>query len=302
MSKQTEMTIAVVGDVHDLWEAEDAAALRHLKADLVLFLGDYGNESVEIVRQIAAVDLPKAAVLGNHDAHYSASSKGQQKCPYDRAREDRVQQQLDLLGADHVGYGRREFPHLGLSVVGARPFSWGGSSWRYRQFYRDRFGVKSFQESTAKMMAAVKSAEQETLIFMGHVGPYGLGSQPEDPCGKDWEPMGGDCGDPDFADAIVQSRQVGKHIPLVAFGHMHHRLRHTQDYPRKRVVVDAAGTVYLNAANVPRIVDTGTDRLRSFSLVTLAAGQVKTISLVWLNQAFETVSTELLYANQSSLK
>jgi hypothetical protein len=56
--------IAVVGDIHDLWEAEDAIALNQLGVDLVLFVGDFGNEAVDIVRLVADIDLPKAAIMG----------------------------------------------------------------------------------------------------------------------------------------------------------------------------------------------------------------------------------------------
>ena len=154
---------------------------------MAIFVGDYGNESVEVVRRIAAVDIPKAAVMGNHDAYYSASNKGIKNCPYDRHREDWVQLQMDLLGEDHVGFSKREFPQLGFTVVGGRPFSWGGLEWRYRKFYRDRFNIRSFDESLDLILAAADEAEQNTIIFVGHVGPYGLGDQPEDPCGKDWE-------------------------------------------------------------------------------------------------------------------
>ncbi len=83
---QPVVKIAVVGDIHDLWELEDNAALKHLSVDLALFVGDYGNEAVEVVRRIAAVDVPKAAVMGNHDAYYSASKKGLQNCPYDQRK------------------------------------------------------------------------------------------------------------------------------------------------------------------------------------------------------------------------
>jgi uncharacterized protein (TIGR04168 family) len=100
---KNKLTIAVVGDVHDRWEAEDELALKYLGVDLVLLVGDFGNESVEIIRQIAAIDLPKAAILGNHDSWYTASAWGRKKAPYDRTKEDRVQQQLDLLGETHVG-------------------------------------------------------------------------------------------------------------------------------------------------------------------------------------------------------
>jgi hypothetical protein len=56
--------IAVVGDIHDLWEAEDAIALHELGVDLVLFVGDFGNEAVEVVQMIASIDIPKAAIMG----------------------------------------------------------------------------------------------------------------------------------------------------------------------------------------------------------------------------------------------
>jgi uncharacterized protein (TIGR04168 family) len=287
--------IAVIGDVHDQWEAADAEALQQLGVDLALFVGDFGNESVEIVRAIANLDLPKAAIMGNHDAWYSATPWGRQKCPYDRKREDWVQDQLDLLGEAHVGYGKLDLPALGLTVVGGRPFSWGGSEWKNNEFYESRYQVSGFEASTARIMAAVKAATSDTLIFIGHCGPTGLGKEAEDPCGKDWRPIGGDYGDPDLAAAIAQTQALGKQVALVTFGHMHHRLRHTQERLRKKLCVDAAGTVYLNSASVPRIIKTETDCLRNFSLVTLQGGQVTQASLVWLNSSFAIASEEVLY-------
>ena len=292
--------IAVVGDIHDLWEADDGVALKELGVDLVLFVGDFGNESVEVVRVIASVDIPKAAVFGNHDAWYTATEWGRKKCPYDRKKEDWVQQQIDLLDSAHVGYGKLDFPKLNLTVVGSRPFSWGGSVWKNEQFYLERFGVKSFEESTARMVAAAKSAAYESVIFLGHNGPLGLGERAEDPCGKDWQPLGGDFGDPDFEEAIAQARAAGKKIPLVTFGHMHHKLRHTQQYLRKAIYTSSEGTVYLNAASVPRIVENGSDRLRNFSLVSLQAGVVSQISLVWVNQDFK-VASEQIYQQPNSV-
>ncbi|MEO0521158.1 MAG: TIGR04168 family protein [Cyanobacteria bacterium P01_A01_bin.116] len=287
--------IAVIGDIHDLWDLEDNAALKHLNVDLALFVGDYGNEAVDVVRRIAAVEVPKAAVMGNHDAYYSASKKGINNCPYDRTQEDWVQLQMDLLGEAHVGFGKREFPELGLTIVGGRPFSWGGSKWRYRKFYRDRFDVRNFDESFDLILAAADEADHNTLIFLGHVGPYGLGEQPEDPCGRDWGKRGGDYGDPDFANAIALTQQSGKRVPLVAFGHMHHTLKNNSQQQRTRVVTGLTGTVYFNAANVPRIEETDAGTRRSFSLVTLNQGKVEAIALIWLNSSFEQISQEVLY-------
>ncbi len=109
-------TVAVVGDIHDQWSDADGQALKALAVDLVLFVGDIGNEAVELVQQIAALDLPKAVILGNHDAWYSATDWGRKKCPYDRSVEDRVQQQLDVLGDIHVGYDKLDLDALKIDT------------------------------------------------------------------------------------------------------------------------------------------------------------------------------------------
>ena len=293
--------IAVIGDIHDAWDKDDPKALRALGVDLVLFVGDFGNEAVEVVRAVSTLDLPYAAAFGNHDAWYTATPWGTKNCPYDRTQEDWVTQQLDLLGEAHVGYAQRTFPELDLSVVGGRPFSWGGPEWRCAGFYQDRFGVNGFAESTARIIDAATTSSSETIIFLGHNGPTGLGDQAEDPCGKDWKQLGGDYGDPDLRDAIATTQATGKQVPLVTFGHMHHNLRHTKVVQRKRLYVDAAGTVYLNAACVPRIVKTEQGLRRNFSLVTLQNQQVTEIKLVWLDAEFDIASSETLFTRPPEL-
>ena len=295
-----EMTIAVVGDVHHQWEEEDNRILEEIGIDLALFVGDFGNEAVEIVGRIASLNIPKAAVMGNHDAWYTASAWGRKKCPYDPAKEDRVRQQLDLLGEAHVGYGKLDIPHLNLSVVGSRPFSWGGPEWKNKKFLQERYEVTNFEQSQSKIVTNATQTAYETVIFLGHNGPLGLGREAEDICGRDWQPLGGDHGDPDFAGAIAEVRNLGKRIPLVAFGHMHHRLRHTQRRSRTAVKNNPTGTVYLNAACVPRIVEKEGEFLRNFSLVSWEDRRVKEISLVWIGKNLRLVSSQLLYRCQES--
>lgn len=292
--QQTEIKIAIVGDIHDQWSAADNLGLQHLKVDLVLFVGDFGNEAVEVVREVAAVSIPKAIIMGNHDAWYTASSWGRKKAPYDRSQEDRVQQQLDLLGEAHVGFSKLDFPQLDVSVVGSRPFSWGGSTWRNSQFYRDRYQIKNFEESTQQIVKSAQDAASQTLIFIAHNGPTGLGKITESICGRDWKAEGGDYGDPDLTAAIAQTQSLGKSIPLVTFGHMHHELKIPRGKRRKLVEVREQ-TVYLNAACVPRVIKTAQYTKRSFSVATLRQGIVQTISLLWLNQDFAIESAELLY-------
>ena len=292
------ITIAVVGDVHNQWDENDELALQHLGVDLVLFVGDFGNEAVDVVGKIAVVKTPKAVVMGNHDAWYSASSWGRKKAPYDRTKEDRVQQQLDLLGKAHVGFSHLDFSDRNLSVVGSRPFSWGGSTWRNSQFYSDRYNANNFAESTSKIVAAAEDAAYNTIIMIGHNGPYGLGANTESICGRDWKPDGGDYGDPDLTEAIAKIKNLGKSIPLVTFGHMHHELKYPRG-KRRKIVEVRDRTVYLNAACVPRIIEENDNTKRSFSLVSLDKGKVKEISLIWLDRDFSIESEEILYNDQT---
>ncbi|MGB3532172.1 MAG: TIGR04168 family protein [Microcoleaceae cyanobacterium] len=296
--------IAVVGDIHDQWEPEDGIALKQLGVDLVLFVGDFGNEAVEVVEAIAALDLPKAVVFGNHDAWYTMTEWGQKNCPYDTSVENRVQRQMDLVAEAHVGYGQRDFPEFGLSVVGTRPFSWGGPKLRNRSFYQKQFGVESIQDSTDRIVEAVQQAAYDTIIFLGHNGPTGLGETPESPCGRDWNPIGGDYGDPDFAAAIAQTQALQKTIPLVTFGHMHHNLRHRKDRDRQCIHINEAGTVYLNAAKVRRIQQINQQKCRNFSIVSLENGIISEATLVWVGPDFDIVESELLYKanSESSVK
>lgn len=287
--------IAVVGDIHDQWDVEDGMALKHLGVDLVLFVGDFGNESVEVVKTIASLDIPKAAVMGNHDAWYSATEWGRKKCPYDRTKEDWVQKQLDLLGAVQVGYSKLDFPQWNLTVVGGRPFTWGGPEWRFAEICQERYGVSSLDDSADKIVKAVKNANCDNIIFLGHNGPSGLGDRAEDPCGKDWHPIGGDFGDPDLAAAISQTLNMNKTVSLVAFGHMHRTLRHTKKLERKAVFKSPEGTIYLNAANVPRIVQENGVKLRNFSLVCLDGGMVTKVALLWVGKDYQVAAEEIFY-------
>ncbi|MEG3438980.1 TIGR04168 family protein [Pannus brasiliensis CCIBt3594] len=289
------LKIAVTGDIHDQWSSADNEALEALNIDLALFVGDFGNEAVGVVRQIARLPIPTAVILGNHDAWYTASSWGRKQCPYDRSIEDRVREQLELLGESHVGYGKLDLPDLQLSIVGGRPFSWGGSEWKNRDFYKERYNVSNFEESIEKILENVRETAHDTLIFLGHNGPLGLGDEPESICGRDWQPLGGDHGDPDLAVAIQRSRALGKRVSLVTFGHMHHRLRHTSARLRTRLVTADGGTVYLNAASVPRVVSSPAGNARNFSLVTLYRGSVTSADLVWIDDNREIIERETLY-------
>jgi uncharacterized protein (TIGR04168 family) len=292
------ITIAIVGDVHGCWHTPaEELALHQLGVDLVLFVGDFGNEDVALVQAVADLNLPKAIILGNHDAWFTATERGRAKCPYDRQTEDRVQIQLDLLGKLHVGYSYLDFPELGLSVVGARPFSWGGNSWQSTQFYQTYFGIADFASSVQRINQALQNSAFSTVIMLGHNGPAGLGEEVFAPCGRDWDARGGDHGDPDFAEALLSAYAMGKQVPLVAFGHMHNRLA-GGTAQRQMVATNERGTVFVNGAIVPRLVPVDSavpsaGYCRCFTLVTLCAYSVKTVQLVWFDPQYQIMSAKV---------
>ncbi|GIL68674.1 hypothetical protein Vafri_21915, partial [Volvox africanus] len=177
------------------------------------------------------------------------------------APEGYVWEQLVALGTSHVGYGTMRLDEQGYTVVGARPFSKGGKNFSsIRSFMESLYGVTSMEESAQRIVQVALSAPaHHPLIVMGHNGPAGLGSRAFDVCGVDWEPSAGDHGDPDLQAALADLHRAGRRVSLVTFGHMHHRLhaasRHRPSPLRRMVALDpATGTVFLNAATVPRII------------------------------------------------
>ncbi|MGQ9865497.1 MAG: TIGR04168 family protein [Pseudanabaenaceae cyanobacterium] len=280
---QATVRLAIVGDIHEQWAPTDERALTHLGVDGVLFVGDIGDEAIALVEQIAALPLPKAVILGNHDR---------------RAQSDGVDRQLAALGVCHVGYSALDFPEWGLTIVGGRPFSAGGSRWRHREFYQQRYGIDGFAASSARLVACAAQTPNTVPIFLSHNGPTGLGNTATAPCGCDWRPEAGDHGDPDLAEAIARTRALPKPVPLVVFGHMHHQLKGGQG-TRTRCLWQNE-TLYLNAACVPRHRQSHHTLWHQFSLVTLQHRQVQQVAMVWVDAEGQIGEQEILFRAPSS--
>ena len=262
-----ELRIAIAGDLHGQWDNSDEQLLQHLAPDALLVVGDLSDGQLRIPARLAALPLPVACILGNHDAGRDASGRT-------------LQRQLDALGDCHCGWDLRELRPPGLAVVGGRPASAGGG------FHQSKaalaaFGPLSLHDSASRISAAALRADPALpLILLAHCGPSGLGSTAADPCGRDWKAPARDWGDQDLALAIDQIRRE-RPLPLVVFGHMHHRLKRGQG-ERLSYCVDRAGTAYLNTAFVPRhSYDDQGRALRHFSWVELRDGVVLEISHRW---------------------
>jgi hypothetical protein len=247
-----------------------------------------------VVQQVAALALPKAVVLGNHDAWYTATDWGRRQCPYDRQTEDRFQAQLAVLADLHVGYGGREFPDLGVTVVGGRPCSWGGGEWKLGEFYQRYFGVEElggvpspdYPSHPAVPVSAGDSAQSQWSHGFGRGTPSSLRS------GLDTR--GGGLRRPGFAGGRSRRRnRQASPIPLVVFGHMHRQLRGNLGQ-RQMCQRDETGTVYFNAAVVPRIRTVGGESWHHFGLVELGAQGVLSVAQVWVHPATGRVEPEWL--------
>jgi uncharacterized protein (TIGR04168 family) len=269
-------TLAVVGDIHDQWDAGDAGALAALAAaglaDVVVFLGDFGEEKLDFVRALAALEAParRAAILGNHDAWYSLTERGRARATRVASqsasmaaraaaalalspRHGGVKAQLDALGETHLGLRSVHFPELGLGLVGARPFTRGGRRWDdLAAFYKEVLDIGGFEDAARAIAAAAAALPPGApAVVIAHNGPAGLGGRRSSPCGVDWQPQEGDHGDPDLERALEAMAAAGRPARLCLFGHMHHELR--GGGRRDMAAVDAeTGTIFLNAAVVPR--------------------------------------------------
>lgn len=302
--------IACVGDIHGMWNEHDEAALRAFQPDLALFVGDYGDENVAVTQRVAdfanSVDFGVSTVFGNHDAFYTVSSRKQSYAPYDVKTTCRVSDQIRMLDAFDVSYRSVAFDSIAMSVCGGRSFSHGGPNWKYKQFFRNFVGVSSMADSTAKLNDAVMRSQFDTLVFLSHSGPVGLGDGPEDPCGKDWgDHPGGDYGDVDLRAAIENARSRGMRVPLTVFGHMHKKLQGDRG---NRIMVktepdgcSGGQTVMLNAAVVPRhkrgpLPNTS---LHHFQIVYVhPGGDVDSIEESWLSPEGKVIQSSVIFKSK----
>ncbi len=254
------MRIAVVGDVHGHFDDEDVRGLDAAGYDRVVFVGDLAGlrlrGTLAVAARIGQLRTPSLVLPGNHDApnalqllgeilHSGALSR-----LADRDTGGRADAIARALGsAELVGYSRHD-AGADLQIVAARPHSMGGEALSFAPFLARRFGVRAMEESAARLCAVVDGCAAKHLLFVGHNGPAGLGDRRDSIWGRDFSAEEGDFGDPDLAEAVAHARRIGKRVVGVVAGHMHRAVR---GGGQRVARVARDGTLYLNAAQVPRI-------------------------------------------------
>lgn len=298
--------IACIGDIHSVWTKSDETALLALDPDLLLFVGDFGDEDTKTTGRVASfaesAPFPVATVFGNHDAHFSLSPPKVARAPYDKTKECRVSTQLEQLQKFDVSYGSRNFSQLGLSLVGGRPFTAGGPRWNGKPFYKKFYGIGTYRQSVDKMMQTVEQCDRDMVVFLAHNGPTGLGDKPADICGKDFgEVIGGDYGDGDLREVIDTTRNKGIKVPLVVFGHMHSKLqkgRGQRTMVKEEYTEEGQRTVMVNTAVVPRRRREGDVDLGHVHIVELSAEGVDRVLETWISSEGEIFEQKAVYEYQ----
>lgn len=278
------MRIGVIGDVHRLFDDEDIAQLDARGYDRIFFVGDLATFThrggLEVAQRIARLVTPALVIPGNHDA----ANVGQMVAEMFEAnailpllnvgQPRRVRQLRSALGrATVAGYSVHplEPPWGKVAVIAGRPHSAGGTHLAFRPHLKAFYDVDSMERSAAKLEALVDASEADELIFLAHNGPSGLGDRRADIWGCDFRASEGDFGDPDLERAIRYARTRGKKVRAVVAGHMHHRLRGGGE---RRWLLERDGTLYVNAARVPRIFRRGERKFRHHVELVLDAEKV----------------------------
>ncbi len=258
--------IAVVGDVHLHWSAEDVRYFDEAGYDLVLFVGDlagYSRRGGEAVaRSMASMRTPAIVIPGNHDG-VNLGQLISEVFPRLRAlrRPLAVGQgarcrRLDaaLAGVTMGGYSHHplELGRVKLNLVVGRPHSMGGAGLGFAPYLAARFAVDSVEASAARISGLVDECDEAPILFLAHNGPAGLGSAREDIWGCDFRASAGDWGDVDLRLAVEHARASGRDVLGVVAGHMHHHLRGGGRRPWR---LERDGVLYLNAARVPRVFE-----------------------------------------------
>lgn len=265
MSAKPPLRVAVVGDIHGHWGAEDNAYFNTSDYDAVLLVGDLPNllnhgVAYRLARTVAGLTKPSYFVPGNHDGTTLGAivadilGVGHVGVLPGLRQHRRVERLRRRLGPVHLtGYSAHALgtPAHDLALLVARPHSQGGGL-NFSPYLKHRFGVGTLEESAARLRQLIDGRPERRLLVLAHNGPAGLGAEPSDIWGCDFKRGRHDWGDPDLRAALDYARDRGKHVVAVVAGHMHLLTKQKQ---KRTWRVEDNGTVYVNAAHVPRVRD-----------------------------------------------
>ncbi len=268
------MRLALLGDLHEHWTAEDVETIDAAGYDLVLFVGDLADplhrRTLDVARRLAPLRTPALLLPGNHDGTTPGGVLGEAlKVGVERpgaaaravARLVALERALGPIVL--AGFSIHPFAAHGVTIIAARPHAMDGARLSFTPLLRARHGVATLEQSVARLRALVDQAEGD-LVFLAHNGPMGFGSDAAAP----WSVFGRDFGDPDLAEAIRYAKEKGRRVPAVLAGHVHHR-------GGRRWLLEVDDTIYVNAARVPRVFVADRQEVRQHLEVSIERGRAR---------------------------
>jgi uncharacterized protein (TIGR04168 family) len=273
-------SIALIGDLHGHWSDADVAYFNASNYDLLLFTGDLGSgtrkNGLDIARSVARLNKRALVVAGNNDAPHRQEIAAEFRLQGGLTELMRVDPEHPLGDRPEgnvvlCGYSVHEVM-LGqstASVLIGRPYAMGGNELSFPEALNEHYGVKSIDESKARLCALVEQAPTRDLLFLAHNGAAGLGEQHTSIWGCDFREEAGDWGDEDLRCAVEHAKRIGKRILAVVAGHMH-RSAHL---PRP-ATVQHGGVLFVNPALVPRVLEQDEEVVRHHMALDLTADWV----------------------------
>lgn len=266
--------IAVLGDLHGKWNQRDNDYFDHAEYDLLIFVGDLGGGStsseLDTIRRIQSLKVPALVMPGNNDAHYLDLLYGERP-------EVRAPAVTEEAMCKPCGYSTHLLETSGgeLTILAGRPCAMGGSEFSFGRQLEKRYGVTGLDHSAGRLKRLVDECQTEAILFLAHNGPFGLGGGRGSPWARDFrlpeeleEDAPRDWGDRDLSSAIDYARARKKDVVAVIAGHMHRASRGS----RGSVVTQQQGSSFINAAVVPRIVQSQIGERHHYIELTVTLG------------------------------
>ena len=251
----------MIGDIHGAWTDADARWFEGQDYDCVIVVGDLAGwrwgATLQLAQALGRMKCRGLVFPGNHDATHAVSLVNEAVGGFSRVRKAFMATQLGrrmelaLAVQPHPLAGYSTHPLGDITLVCGRPHSMGGPDLSFKETIEAAYGIKSMEQSAAKICELVDQAPTKRIVFVAHNGPTGMGATRDAIWGCDFKPGAGDWGDPDLRTAIDHARKRDKTVLAVVAGHMHRRLRGGGERPG---FAEEQGTVLVNAAVVPRIV------------------------------------------------
>ncbi|MDH3200202.1 MAG: metallophosphoesterase [Myxococcales bacterium] len=256
-------TIGVIGDVHLFWDAEDVAFFNRSNYDMLLFVGDLAAytqvRGLGVARSLGKLRTPALCIPGNHDGLHALQLGAEITPRAHRLRNVFCQGQdwrcnnLDRALGDVklVAYSRQkvELSGIAFNLVVCRPHSIGGRRVACLRYLAKKYGVDSMDASSARLRALIDQCDDAPIVFLAHNGPSGLGDRADSIWGCDFRKQEEDWGDPDLEEAVRHAKDQGRAVLATVAGHMHRRTKSGKNRPGQ---ITKGGTLYINAAEVPR--------------------------------------------------